>query len=103
LNGDETTMSTTGAEEKRALSPTEQKKERAVEAMGRAMQALTPGEKKVLAELKKEVELAQRYADSTFDKQLEFCYAIHFASDRLGNQRLLKAVKDFIDACQEDI
>jgi len=100
VNGDDLTE-TTGTEEKRKLSPLEEKKERAIDAMGRAMQALTPNEKNVLAELKKEVEMAQRYADSSFDKRLEFCYAIHFASDRLGNARLLKAVKDYIDACQE--
>jgi len=81
--------------------PDEQKLKEAMNAIGRALKTLTQEEKLYLKELKQQIEAAVK-ADPTLDKQMEFCYGVIFAPDKIKNEPLIKASKRYIKAAEEE-
>jgi len=76
--------------------------QKAIDALGKAINTLDGSEKRRLAELKAQTEKAARYAGPEFDKRLEFCYAIVFAPELASNQRLQAAAQRYIDAVKPE-
>lgn len=65
-----------------------------------AMNTLGPEEKRVIVQLKKEVQEAAAQSGSNFDHRLEFCYAIKFSGDKIKSTRLLTAIEAYIKAVE---
>ena len=74
-------------------------KDIAMKNLGMALKSVGEDEKKYLMEFQKQVSLAVK-ADASLDKQLEFCYAIVFAPDKIKNKELIKTARQYIDACE---
>lgn len=72
----------------------------AMKLMEIAMNTLGPEEKRVIIQLKKEVQEASAQAGSNFDHRLEFCYAIKFSGDKIKSTRLLNAIEAYIRAVE---
>lgn len=80
------------------LSPAEEKVQKAMDVLGRAMASQGASEKQILNELRQQTEQAARLSGSDFDKRLEFCYAIVFSPELSSNNRLQAAAQAYIDA-----
>ncbi len=74
--------------------------EEAMKLMEIAMNTIGPEEKRVIIQLKKEVQEAAGQSGSNFDHRLEFCYAIKFSGDKIKSTRLLNAVEAYIKAVE---
>ena len=74
----------------------------AVEAIGEALQGLSTEEQEHLEWLKKEIqEVAQTPAGSQeIDHRLEFCYGIIMAGDKIKNEAILAAARQYINAVE---
>src|SRR5688500_18377521 len=80
------------------LSPAEEKVNKAMDALGRALAGAGATDKKILATLKDQTEQAAKLSGPEFDKRLEFCYAIVFSPELTGSARILAAAQTYIDA-----
>ncbi|MCD4783118.1 MAG: hypothetical protein K8T10_04715 [Candidatus Eremiobacteraeota bacterium] len=80
--------------------PDEEKMKEAMTSLGRALKTLTKDEKLYLKELKGQIDAAVE-ADPSLDKQMEFCYGVIFAPDKIKNQPLMKAAKWYIKVAEE--
>lgn len=74
--------------------------EEAMKLMEIAMNTLSPEERRVIIQLKKEVDEASAQAGGNFDHRLEFCYAIKFSGDKVKSTRLLTAIEAYIKAVE---
>ncbi len=72
----------------------------AMKLMEIAMNTLGPEEKRVIFQLRKEVQDAAAQSGSNFDHRLEFCYAIKFSGDKIKSTRMLHAVEAYIRAVE---
>lgn len=77
----------------------EEAKKIAMNRIGRALKTVTPEESEYLKELQGQIAEAMK-ADPSLDKQMEFCYGIIFAPDKIKNETLIKAARDYINAAQ---
>lgn len=80
--------------------PDEEKLKEAMRAIGRALKTLTQEEKLYLKELKGQIDAAVG-SDPDLDKQMEFCYGVIFAPDKIKNMPLIKASKRYIKASED--
>jgi hypothetical protein len=78
--------------------PDEAKVNEAMGALGEAMSMLAPSEKQHLAAIRKQVDDAGEQG-ATYDKRLEFCYALLFTPE-IKNERLRSAAKAYVDAAE---
>lgn len=79
--------------------PDEEQMKESMAALGRALKSITQEEKAFLKELKEDIDKAVE-SDPNLDKQLEFCYGIIFAPDRVKNEPLIKAARQYISAVE---
>jgi hypothetical protein len=68
----------------------------AIEALGKALQNISPEEKAYLTELKNQIDAAASV--EKLDHRLEFCYGIIMNPDKIQTPRLMKAAKAYIEA-----
>ncbi len=77
----------------------EEAKKAAINRLGRALKTVTKEEAEYLKELKQQIEEAKK-ADPSLDKQMEFCYGIIFSPDKIKNEALIKAAKNYINVME---
>lgn len=76
--------------------PEQEQLNEAMQALGRALKSITNEEKDFLKELRAQIDKAVEI-DPDLDKQLEFCYGIIFAPDKVKNESLIKAARKYIN------
>jgi hypothetical protein len=74
----------------------------AMTTLGRALKSASKEDAAFLQEIKTQIDEAVK-ADPKLDKQLEFCYAIVFAPDKVKNESLMKAAKFYINVSEGKI
>lgn len=89
-----------GGEEVSAGGTVDPALEEAMKLMEIAMNTLGPEERRVIVQLKKEVDEAASSAGANFDHRLEFCYAIKFSGDKIKSTRLINAIEAYIKAVE---
>ncbi|MFH0800793.1 MAG: hypothetical protein V2A78_00190 [bacterium] len=81
------------------MATKEEKLEKAMSIIGEAMKELTPEENKYLVWLKEQIdEAAEAMGGEEFDHRSEFCYGIITSGEKIHNEKLLKACKNYIEA-----
>ncbi|MCE1248132.1 MAG: hypothetical protein LWY06_15945 [Firmicutes bacterium] len=82
--------------------PDQEKLKEAMTTLGRALKSVGKEEAAYLQEIKAQIDEAVK-ADPGLDKQLEFCYGIIFAPDKIKNEALMKAAKFYVNVVEGKI